>query len=117
MPDSPRSTQAEQANAPHEAAHEAARDTANDSTDDSSTRSIVMYSTRWCGDCRRARRVFDAMGVAYQEIDVERDHDAAQRVRELNRGMQSVPTIVFPDGSILVEPSNRELEAKLRQLA
>jgi mycoredoxin len=78
---------------------------------------IVMYSTRWCGDCRRARRIFDAMSVPYHEIDIEHDCEAAGRVRELNRGMQSVPTIVFPDGSILVEPSTRELEAKLRQLA
>jgi mycoredoxin len=78
---------------------------------------IVVYSTAWCGDCRRARSVFAALGVPYQNIDVEEHPEAAQIVRELNHGMQSVPTIVFPDGSMLVEPGSRELEEKLRQLA
>lgn len=92
-------------------------DAGADATGDAAMGQIVMYSTRWCGDCSRARRVFAELGVGYQEIDVERDPEAAQRVQELNRGMRSVPTIVFPDGSILVEPSAHELRAKLRQPA
>ncbi|MFI5272015.1 MAG: glutaredoxin family protein [Ktedonobacterales bacterium] len=74
---------------------------------------IVMYSTTWCGDCRRAKRVFAELGVPFQEIDIERDPAAAARVVQLNGGARSVPTIVFPDGSVLVEPSNAKLEAKL----
>jgi mycoredoxin len=95
----------------------AGADAGADAKRDATAGQIVMYSTRWCGDCGRARRIFAELGVAYQEIDVDRDPEAAERVRELNRGMRSVPTIVFPDGSILVEPGRRELEAKLRQLA
>ena len=78
---------------------------------------IRMYATAWCGDCRRSKRVFDAMGISYTYIDIERDTRAEQLVLQLNRGKRSVPTIVFPDGSVLTEPSNAELEAKLRALA
>jgi mycoredoxin len=74
---------------------------------------IVMYSTSWCGDCRRAKRVFAALGVEYTEINIEQDERAAELVVELNNGSRSVPTILFPDGTVLVEPSNAALEAKL----
>jgi mycoredoxin len=77
---------------------------------------IVMYTTPWCGDCRQAKRVFAALGVPVHEIDLQQHPEAAQRVREVNHGMQRVPTIVFPDDTVLVEPGARELEAKLRQL-
>jgi len=77
---------------------------------------IVMYSTAWCGDCRRARRAFAASGVPYAEIDIEERPDGAELVRRLNNGMHSVPTILFPDGSVLVEPSGAALEAKLAAL-
>ncbi len=74
---------------------------------------IIMYSTTWCGDCRRSKKVFAALDVPYTEIDIEQHPEAAEIVRRLNNGMQRVPTILFPDGSILVEPSNAALEAKL----
>lgn len=74
---------------------------------------IVMYSTPWCGDCRRAKRVFQMFSVPYAEIDIDEHPSAAQTVEALNGGRRSVPTIVFPDGAILVEPSNAELQAKL----
>lgn len=74
---------------------------------------ILMYSTTWCGDCRRAKRIFEALGIYYHEINIERDAAAAARVSRINDGMLSVPTILFPDGTVLVEPSNAELEAKL----
>lgn len=76
-------------------------------------RPILMYSTTWCADCRRARRVFDSLGVRYQEINIERDAAAAAQVSRINGGMLSVPTILFPDGTVLVEPSSSELEAKV----
>lgn len=81
------------------------------------TPEIIMYTTRWCGDCRRAKRVFAARNVAYTEIDIERDEAAAERVMRINRGARSVPTILFPDGSTLVEPSTSTLEAKLDTVA
>jgi len=73
---------------------------------------IVMYATAWCSDCRMAKRWFDSHGVAYDYVNIEEDDDAAEYVVKLNNGSQSVPTIVFPDGSVLVEPSARELAAK-----
>jgi mycoredoxin len=88
----------------------------NETTDDT-TQDIVMYSTRWCGDCRRAKRLFDALGVPFTEINIDEDRAAAARVMRLNDGMRSVPTILFPDGSVLVEPSNAALEAKLAAYA
>lgn len=76
-------------------------------------RPILVFSTTWCPDCRRAKRVFEALGVRYQEFNIERDAAAAARVSRINDGMLSVPTIVFPDGTVLVEPSNAVLEAKI----
>ena len=76
---------------------------------------IKMYATTWCGDCRMAKRWFDAHGIPYDYIDIERDEHAAAEVLRINRGMRSVPTIVFPDGSVLVEPSTRELAATCLQ--
>jgi mycoredoxin len=78
---------------------------------------ILMYTTTWCGDCRRAKKVFAALGVPYAEIDIDSQPAAAEQVRLLNNGMRSVPTIVFADGTILTEPSAYILEAKLASLA
>ncbi len=76
---------------------------------------IKMYATTWCGDCRMAKRWFDAHGIPYEYTDIERDARAAAEVLRINRGLRSVPTIVFPDGSVLVEPSARELAARCLQ--
>lgn len=77
------------------------------------TPEIVLYGTSWCPDCRRAQRVLELNGVTYKYVNIEHDEAAAEYVIEVNRGNRSVPTIVFPDGSILVEPSNLELQKKL----
>lgn len=61
--------------------------------------------------------MLDEHDVPYKWVDLEADPDAVETVLRVNRGMQSVPTIVFPDGSVLVEPSNRELTEKLREIA
>ena len=73
---------------------------------------IKIYVTTWCGDCRMAKRWFDARGIAYESINIEEDVQAAEYVSRVNRGYRSVPTIVFPDGTILVEPGPRELASK-----
>lgn len=73
---------------------------------------IKMYATPGCGDCRMAKRWFDEHGIPYDYINIAKDEEAAAYVVRMNGGFQSVPTIVFPDGSILVEPSTRELAAK-----
>jgi mycoredoxin len=74
---------------------------------------LIIYGAMWCGDCRRAKRFLDERKVAYTWIDVDQDAAAAAEVMRLNRGMQSIPTLVFTDGSTLVEPSNTELARKL----
>ncbi len=73
---------------------------------------ILMYGTSWCGDCARARHFFDEYGVAYQEIDVDEDREASKRVEQMNGGQRRVPTIIFGDGSVLVEPSWEQLAEK-----
>ena len=78
---------------------------------------IDFYGAAWCGDCRRSRRQLDELGVAYNYIDTENVEGAIDKVVAYNNGMQSIPVIVFPDGTHLTEPSNPALEAKLRALA
>lgn len=77
---------------------------------------ITMYSTTWCPDCRLAKRVFGEENITYTEIDIEKDAAARDIVVKLNNGNQVVPTIVFPDGSMLAEPSAAELKAKIASM-
>jgi mycoredoxin len=77
------------------------------------TPEIVLYGTSWCGGTRRARLIFDQNHITYRWVDIEKDADARHFVEETNHGYRSVPTIVFPDGKILVEPSESELLKKL----
>lgn len=74
---------------------------------------IIVYGTSWCPDCRRALRVLELNQASYTYVNIEENEEAAEYVVRMNRGHRSVPTIVFPDGSILVEPSNLELQKKL----
>lgn len=74
---------------------------------------ITIYGTHWCADCRRSKRFLGERLVRYQWIDIEQDDAARQLVEKLNHGMHVVPTIVFPDGSVLAEPSDAQLAAKL----
>ena len=75
---------------------------------------IKFYGTTWCGDCRRAKAIFAEMQVPYVWIDIDQNPQAAAFVKQVNRGLQPVPTLIFPDGSILVEPDSESLRAKLR---
>lgn len=74
---------------------------------------IIMYGTTWCPDCTRAKRFLEARGVPYQWINIDSHTEGAELVSRLNRGKRIVPTIIFPDGSILAEPSNAQLAEKL----
>ena len=74
---------------------------------------IKVYGAPWCPDCRRAKQFLGEQRLAYDWIDIDKDTAAAAFVREKNAGKQIIPTIVFPDGTFLVEPSNDELAAKL----
>ena len=74
---------------------------------------IVVYGTAWCGDCRRAKKLLERRGVEYAWVDVEEQKGASEEMLRLSGGDRRVPTLLFPDGSMLVEPSNVELGAKL----
>ncbi len=78
---------------------------------------IQMYGTTWCPDCIRAKQVLNKHSIAFVFHDIGSDKEALTYVEKVNRGMRSVPVILFPDGSVLVEPSNAELERKLQDIA
>ncbi len=77
---------------------------------------IKVFGSQWCGDTLRALRILDKRNIAYEWIDIDRDKAGEEIVKNLNKAYRSVPTIVFPDKSILVEPSNQQLNEKLDQL-
>ncbi len=74
---------------------------------------IIVYGTDWCPDCERSKRFLGKHRVRYDWVDIDRDEEGRQLVERINRGNRSVPTLVFPDGSVLVEPSDAQLAAKL----
>jgi mycoredoxin len=74
---------------------------------------VTMYSTVWCGYCRRLKDQMDREGIAYQVIDIEDDPKAADIVMAVNGGNQTVPTLVFPDGSALTNPSLAQSKQQL----
>lgn len=77
---------------------------------------VTMYTTAWCPDCWRAKQVLKMMRTPYEEVDITADEEAAELVMELNNGYRSVPTLVFPDGSVMREPGTVELTRKLQSI-
>lgn len=77
---------------------------------------IKFYGATWCPDCRWAKQFLDENKVEYDYINLEEDPEAAQEVEKINGGYQSIPTIVFPNGKILVEPSNNELKQAMAHM-
>ena len=73
---------------------------------------IVMYTTEYCSDCMRAKKFFELNNIPHLKVGLEGDADATEFVIQVNNGYRSVPTIIFADGSILVEPNWEELKAK-----
>jgi mycoredoxin len=74
---------------------------------------VIMYSTVWCGYCKRLKVAMKAAGIAFAEVDIEHDPAAAAFVMSVNGGNQTVPTVKFPDGSALTNPSIKDVKAKL----
>jgi mycoredoxin len=74
---------------------------------------LTMYSTTWCGYCRRLKLQLDEAGIAYREIDIERNPDAARFVEGVNGGNQTVPTVLFPDETTATNPSFADVRKKL----
>lgn len=78
----------------------------------SNNKEIVIYSTKWCPDCKRAKQFFGEHRISYINVDIEENIAGMAFVEKVNQGKRVIPTIVFPDGSLLVEPSNAELAGK-----
>lgn len=74
---------------------------------------LTVYGATWCPDCRQAKQFLGEQRVHYTWVDIEQDRDGQALVEAANGGKRIIPTIVFPDGSLLVEPSNAQLAAKL----
>lgn len=74
---------------------------------------LVVYGTSWCPDVRRSRALLDQAGVSYCYVDLERDAEATKLVRRLQHGRRRIPTLVWPGGEYLVEPTDDQLRARL----
>ncbi len=78
---------------------------------------LTMYTTKWCAFCRRLKRQLAKDGVEITEVDIEADAAAAEYVMTVNGGFQTVPTVLFPDGSALTNPSAAAVIDHLKELA
>jgi mycoredoxin len=74
---------------------------------------LTMYTTSWCGFCRTLKKQLARAGIEIAEVDIERDEAAAAFVMSVNGGNQTVPTVVFPDGTTLVNPSAAQVRERL----
>lgn len=76
---------------------------------------LTVYGASWCGDCRNARRYLDSVGAPYRYIDLGVDTGAQALLDDA--GYRAIPVVVTPDGTVLIEPSERELASALRSAA
>ena len=74
---------------------------------------LTRYTTDWCGYCARLKDGLQREGIAYEEVNIERVPDAAELVMQVNGGNRTVPTVVFPDGTAMTNPSVRQVKEKL----
>jgi mycoredoxin len=74
---------------------------------------VTMYSTTWCGYCHRLRSQMDREGIGYTVIDIEQDATAAEFVMSVNGGNQTVPTVLFADGTTMTNPSIAEVRQRI----
>jgi mycoredoxin len=79
--------------------------------------SVTMYSTPWCGYCKRLKAQMGRESIAYTEVDIEQDPAAAEFVMSVNGGNQTVPTLLFADGTALTNPSLAQVKEKLASAA
>lgn len=77
------------------------------------TATLTMYTTPWCGYCVRLKRQMNTAGIAFDEVDIEHEASAADVVEAVNEGRQTVPTLVFPDGTALTNPSLAQITDRL----
>ncbi len=75
---------------------------------------IILYGADWCPDCKRSMFFLDTNKISYDYINIDNDPEATRKVEKINNGYKSIPTIIFPNGEILVEPSNPQLKKTLQ---
>lgn len=80
------------------------------------TRTIRVYGADWCRDCRRTKKQLQDLSADFDYIDIEADPAAAEQAQRISEGTH-IPVVVYPDGAIHVEPSNKQVEEKLRELS
>ena len=81
-----------------------------------SSSTLTMFGADWCRDCVRTKKQLDELGIAYEYVDLVADPTAADVAREIT-GRTNIPVVVYPDSTHHVEPSNADVESKLRELA
>ncbi|MEH3032898.1 MAG: mycoredoxin [Aeromicrobium erythreum] len=77
------------------------------------TATFTLYSTPWCGYCHRLKSQLQREGITFDEVDIEQEPEAAKIVEQANNGNQTVPTLVFADGTALTNPSVAQVKAQL----
>ena len=91
--------------------------TAPDAAPERATSAVTMYSTQWCGYCHRLKSQLDREGISFEIIDIEQRPEAAEIVESANGGNQTVPTLVYADGTAQTNPSLKQVQEKLASLA
>jgi mycoredoxin len=76
-------------------------------------RTVTMFTTTWCGYCRRLKSQMQRDGITFSEVDIEREPGTADFVMSVNGGNQTVPTLLFPDGSAATNPTLAQVRARL----
>ena len=74
---------------------------------------VTMFTTTWCGYCRRLKSQMEREGIPFTEVDIEREPGTAEYVMSVNDGNQTVPTLLFPDGSAATNPTLAQVRARL----
>ncbi|MDT0331588.1 mycoredoxin [Nocardiopsis lambiniae] len=81
------------------------------------TENFTMYTTPWCGYCKRLKSQLAREGITGHEVDIEEHPEAAELVMKVNNGNQTVPTVVFSDGAAMTNPSLAQVKKKLAELS
>lgn len=79
--------------------------------------SFTMYTTPWCGYCQRLKGQLGREGITFDEVNIEEVPEAAAIVESANDGNQTVPTLVFTDGTAMTNPSLAQVKEKIAALA
>ncbi len=77
------------------------------------TQTFTMYSTQWCGYCKRLKSDLQRAGIEFTEVDIEHDAESAALVEKANNGNQTVPTLIFTDGTSMTNPSLAKIKEHL----